>query len=182
MSSQTFHDIDLETASLKVVEGKDDKFYIPLLDGESVRIILTPSGPTKIAYGFDMKGAYEQRSFNSTGVKPKGNESLAIKVELDNDQVKFLEMVEERFKGLFPEDAGTEWSPLMAVDKRYGETTAKLNVCLSWEESAQTLLKFKQDGEVLSGRGWDFEGRRRQGRFLRLWRGRDQGRGSPQGL
>lgn len=153
---KAYTEIDLETTSMKVVEGKDDKFYLPLFDGESTRIILTHSGPTTIAFGFDMKGAYEQRSFNSKGVKQKGTESLAIRVELDNDQVSFIEAVEERFKSLFPEGDGGEWTSPLSVDKRDGSKNAKISVCLSGEESAQTLLKFKQSDEVVSGRGWDF--------------------------
>jgi hypothetical protein len=153
---QPFNEIDVTKATLKVVEGKSDSYYVPLFDNESVRIILTAVGPTKIAMGFDMKGAYEQRSFNSPGVKAKASESLSIRVELDKEQVKFLEMVETRFKSLFPESNNdVEWSPLISFNERYQETNVKVNVCLSGEEADLTSLKFKQE-TVHSGRGWDF--------------------------
>jgi hypothetical protein len=101
-----------------------------------------------------MRGQYEERSFNST-VKASGNESLAIQVELDNEQVKFLQSVDDRFKALFPSDEKYQWTPLLRTTK-HNETTVKVNVCLSGEDSALTLLKFMHEGKVLSGKGWDF--------------------------
>lgn len=151
---KAFGDIDVETATLKIVEGKE-KYMVPLFDNEVAYIVLTPGGPTKIAYGFDMRGQYEQRSFNSPGTKAAGNESLAIQIELDNEQVKFFEAVEAKFKPQFPSEEKYEWTSLLRTTK-HNETAAKVNVCLSGEESALTLLKFIQDGKVVSGKGWDF--------------------------
>ena len=151
---KAFGDVDVETATLKIVEGKE-KYMVPLFDNEVAYIVLTPGGPGKIAYGFDMRGQYEQRSFNSQGTKAVGNESLAIQIELDNEQVKFFEMVEAKFKSLFPTEEKYEWTSMLRTTK-HNETAAKVNVCLNGEESALTLLKFIQDGKVVSGKGWDF--------------------------
>ena len=153
---KVYGDLDIESASLKVVDGKE-KYLIPLFDGEVAYIVLTPT-PAKIAYGFDMRGQYEQRSFNSAA-KASGNESLAIQMELDNEQVKFLQSVDDRFKTLFPSDEKYEWTSLLRTTK-HNETTAKVNVCLSGEDSALTLLKFTHEGKVLSGKGWDFLAKR----------------------
>lgn len=152
---KAYGDVDIETASLKVVEGKGEKYMVPLFDNEVLYLVLTPSGPTKIAHGFDMRGQYEQRSFNSAGTKAAGNESLAIQVELDNEQDKLLEKVEAKFKALFPTEEKYEWTSLLRTTK-YNETATKVNVCLNGEESALTLLKFIHEGKVLSGKGWDF--------------------------
>ena len=154
---KSYKEIDLATATLKVIEGKDEKYFVPLLDGEATRVILNVAGPTKITFGFDMKGTYDQRSFNSEGVRAKGSESLGVRVELDKEQVQFLEAAEAKFKELMPpEKASCEWVPLVTADKRTGESTAKVTVCLTGEESSQTLLKFMHEGQVLSGKGWDF--------------------------
>jgi hypothetical protein len=152
---KAYGEVDVETASLKIVEGKGEKYMIPLFDNEVAYIVLTPSAPTKIAYGFDMRGQYEQRSFNSPGTKAAGNESLAIQIELDNEQVKFFEMVDAKFKTLFPTEEKYEWTSLLRTTK-HNETAAKVNVCLSGEESALTLVKFIRDGKVESGKGWDY--------------------------
>ena len=152
---KAFGDVNVETASLKIVEGKGEKYMVPLFDNEVVYVVLTPSGPTKIAYGFDMRGQYEERSFNSAGAKASGNESLAIQVELDSEQVKFLEMVEAKFKALFPAEEKYEWTPFVRTTK-HNEAAVKVNVCLSGEESALTSLKFIHEGQVLSGKGWEF--------------------------
>jgi len=79
---KSYGDVDVET--------KSEKYMIPLFDNEVVYIVLTPSGPAKIAYGFDMRGQYEQRSFNNPGTKAAGSESLAIQIELDNEQSSSL--------------------------------------------------------------------------------------------
>jgi hypothetical protein len=151
---KAFGDVDVETASLKIVEG-NEKYMIPLFDNEVAYIVLTPSAPTKIAHGFGTQGQYEQRSFNSPGTKAAGNESLAIQIELDNEQVKFFEMVDAKFKTLFPTEEKYEWTSLLRTTK-HNETAAKVNVCLSGEESALTLLKFIRDGKVESGKGCDY--------------------------
>ena len=154
---KAYGDIDVETATLKIVEGKGEKYMVPLFDNEVAYIVLTPTGPTKIAYGFDMRGQYEQRSFNNQGTKASGNESLAIQIELDTEQIKFIEVLDARFKGMFPteENEKYEWTPLLRTTK-HNETAVKVNVCLNGEESALTLLKFIHEGKVLSGKGWDF--------------------------
>jgi len=141
---KSYGDVDVETATLKVVEGKSEKYMIPLFDNEVVYIVLTPSGPAKIAYGFDMRGQYEQRSFNNPGTKAAGSESLAIQIELDNEQVKFLEAVEAKFKSLFPTEENYQWTSIVRKTK-HNEMAAKVNVCLSGEDSALTHLKFIQD-------------------------------------
>ena len=74
---KSFHALEVDEMTLKVIEGKNDKFYIALLDDAVIRFLLTPAEPTKIAWGFDMDGTTEQRAFHS-GMKTKGNESLSI--------------------------------------------------------------------------------------------------------
>lgn len=155
---KSYKDLDVAAASLKVVEGKADKFYLPLFGEEVVKILLTPDGPTRLVHGFDMHGTYEQRSFNSegTGSKRFGAESLAIQVELDSAQVSFLQSLDARLKELFPTDESFEWVPLVRTSDRYAPT-AKVNICLrAADETGLTLLKFISEGQVLSGHGWEF--------------------------
>jgi len=95
-----FQELDVDAMTLKIVEGKNDKFYIALLENEVIRFLLTPEEPTRITWGFDVAGTTEQRSFNS-GVKGKGNENLSIRVELGKEQAEFLEKVDEKMLGLF---------------------------------------------------------------------------------
>ena len=151
-----FHELNVENMTLKVVDGKSDKFYIALLDNEVLCFLLTLDEPTKITWGFDMAGATEQRSFNS-GAKAKGSESLSIRVELGSEQAQFLEAVDAQMKALFGSTEETfEWTSLVNKNDKYEKPTAKLNVCLSGEESALTLLKFKPGDVVERGHGWDF--------------------------
>ena len=150
-----FQELDVDAMTLKIVEGKNDKFYIALLENEVIRFLLTPDEPTKITWGFDMDGTTEQRSFNS-GVKGKGNENLSIRVELGKEQAAFLEKVDEKIRGLFGTEDTFEWVPMVSKNNKYETPTAKLQVCLSGDESALTLLKFKPGDVVEKGYGWDF--------------------------
>ena len=60
VEAKPFQTIDLDKLELKIVEVKDEKYYMPLLDKEVPRFILTPS-PARIIWGFDMNGHVEQR-------------------------------------------------------------------------------------------------------------------------
>ena len=102
-----------------------------------------------------MDGTTEQRSFNS-GMKGKGNENLSIRVELGKEQAEFLEKVDEKMRGLFGTEDTFEWTPMVAKSDKYDTLTAKLQVCLSGEDSALTLLKCKPGDVVEKGYGWDF--------------------------
>ena len=106
-----FQELDVDAMTLKIVEGKNDKFYIALLENEVIRFLLTPEEPTRITWGFDVAGTTEQRSFNS-GVKGKGNENLSIRVELGKEQAEFLEKVDEKMRGLFGTEEAFEWTPM----------------------------------------------------------------------
>ena len=150
-----FQELDVDAMTLKIVEGKTDKFYIALLENEVIRFLLTPDEPTKITWGFDMDGTTEQRSFNS-GVKAKGNENLSIRVELGKEQAEFLEKVDEKMRGLFGTEDTFEWVPMVAKNDKYEKPTAKLQVCLNGDDSAMTLLKCKPGDVVEKGYGWDF--------------------------
>ena len=153
---KSFQELDVEAMTLKIVDGKTDKFYVALLDNEVIRFLLTPDEPTRITWGFDTSGAVEQRSFHKGGVVAKGNESLSIRVELDNELAEFLEKVDAKMKGLFGTDEEFEWSPMVNKNEKYDKPTAKLNVCLSGDDSALTLLKFKPGDVVECGHGWEF--------------------------
>ena len=150
-----FQELDVDAMTLKIVEGKNDKFYIALLENEVIRFLLTPEEPTRITWGFDVAGTTEQRSFNS-GVKGKGNENLSIRVELGQEQAEFLEKVDEKMRGLFGTEEAFEWTPMVTKNEKYEKPTAKLQVCLSGEDSALTLLKCKPGDVVEKGYGWDF--------------------------
>ena len=152
---KSFQELNVDAMTLKIVDGKTDKFYIALLDNEVIRFLLTPDEPTKITWGFDTSGAVEQRSFHK-GAAAKGNESLSIRVELDSEQAEFLEKVDEKMKGFFGADEAFEWSPMVNKNEKYDKPTAKLNVCLSGDDSALTLLKFKPGDVVERGHGWEF--------------------------
>ena len=152
---KSFQELDVDAMTMKIVDGKTDKFFIALLDNEVIRFLLTPDEPTRITWGFDMSGAVEQKSFHK-GAAAKGNESLSIRVELDSEQVEFLEKVDEKMKGFFGTDEALEWSPMVNKNEKYDKPTAKLNVCLSGDDSALTLLKFKPGDVVERGHGWDF--------------------------
>ena len=150
-----FQELDVDAMTLKIVEGKNDKFYIALLENEVIRFLLTPDEPTRITWGFDMGGTVEARSFNSKA-KAKGNESLSIRVELGKEQAEFLEKVDEKMRGLFGTEEAFKWTPMVSKNDKYDKPTAKLQVCLSGEDSALTLLKFKPGDVVERGHGWDF--------------------------
>ena len=137
-----FQELDVDAMTMKVVEGKNDKFYVALLDNEVIRFLLTPAEPTRITWGFDMDGTTEQRSFNS-GAKAKGNENLSIRVELGSEQAEFLEKVDEKMRGLFGTEETFEWTPMVNKNAKQHSPTAKLQVCLHGDDSALTLLKFK---------------------------------------
>ena len=151
---KSFKELDVEAMTIKVIDGKEDKYYVPLLGNEVIRFLLTPDEPTKVTWGFDISGAVEQRSFNTPGVKVKSTESLSIRVELGSEQAEFLEKMDVKFKALFGQDS--EWTPLLAKNDKYEKPTTKLNVCLSGDESALTLLKVKPGDVVERGYGWDF--------------------------
>ena len=153
---KSFQELNVDAMTLKIVDGKTDKFYVALLDNEVIRFLLTPDEPTKITWGFDTSGAVEQRSFHKGGVVAKGNESLSIRVELDSELAEFLEKVDAKMKGLFGTDEELEWSPMVNKNEKYDKPTAKLNVCLSGDDSTLTLLKFKPGDVVECGHGWEF--------------------------
>ena len=152
---KSFHALAVDEMTLKVIEGKNDKFYIALLDDAVIRFLLTPEEPTRITWGFDMDGTTEQRAFH-TGMIVKGNESLSIRVELGKEQAEFLEKVDEKMKGLFGTEGTFEWVPMVAKNDKYETPTAKIQVCLSGDDSAMTLLKFKPGDVVEKGAGWDY--------------------------
>ena len=150
-----FQELDVDAMTMKIIDGKTDKYYVALLENEVIRFLLTPDEPTRITWGFDMSGAVEQRAFHK-GATAKGNESLSIRVELDSEQTKFLEKVDEKLKGLFGSEEGFEWTPMVTKNEKYEKPTAKLNVCLTGDDAALTLLKFKLGDVVERGHGWDF--------------------------
>ena len=150
-----FQQLDVDAMTMKIVDGKDDKYYVALLNNEVIEFLLTPAEPTKITWGFDMEGSVEQRSFNCAGVKGKGNENLAIRVELGDEQAEFLQKVDEKMHGLFGEEK-LEWTPMVARNELFNKGTGKLQVCLKGNEAALTLLKFKPGDVVERGHGWDF--------------------------
>ena len=149
-----FQQLDVDAMTMKIVDGKDDKYYVALLNNEVIEFLLTPAEPTKITWGFDMEGSVEQRSFNCAAVKGKGNENLSIRVELGDEQAEFLQKVDEKMHGLFGEKL--EWTPMVARSEFINKGTAKLQVCLKGNEAALTLLKFKPGDVVERGHGWDF--------------------------
>ena len=53
---KSFHALAVDEMTLKVIEGKNDRFYIALLDVAVIRFLLTPDEPTRITWGFDMDG------------------------------------------------------------------------------------------------------------------------------
>ena len=152
---KSFRALDVGCMTVKAVDGKEDKYYLPLLDNDTIRFVLTPDGPTKITFGFDVTGNWEQRSFNSTmPIREKSSESLSFRVELGSEQAEFLRKVDEQMKALFCEDA--TWVPLVVKNDKYEKPTAKVNVCLSGADADLTALKIKRGDVVEKGRGWVF--------------------------
>ena len=149
-----FQQLDVDAMTMKIVDGKDEKYYVALLNNEVIEFLLTPAEPTKITWGFDMEGSVEERSFNCAAVKSKGNENLSIRVELGDEQAEFLQKVDEKMQGLFGEKL--EWTPMVTRNPLFNKGTAKLQVCLKGNEAALTLLKFKPGDVVERGHGWDF--------------------------
>lgn len=152
---QPFQELEVDQMTMKIVEGKDDTYYVALLENQVIEFLLTPTEPNRITWGFDMDGTTEQRSFNA-GTQARGNESLSIRVELENEQAEFLEKVDEKLRGLFGTKEAFEWLPMVSKNEKYEKPTAKLNVCLSGDESMMTLLKFKPGSVVERGCGWNF--------------------------
>ena len=152
---KSFKDINLDALTLKEVQGKDELVHIPLMDNETIRFMLTPDEPTRIVCGFDMLGVVEQRSFNVKGLKGKGTESLSIRVAIDDEQIEFLEKLDAKLFALYGVDKAI-WSPIIARNDKYEKPTVSIKVCLKGDESALTLLKFKQGDVVERDFGWDF--------------------------
>ena len=152
---KSFHALEVDEMTLKIIDGKNDKFYIALLDDALIRFVLTPDEPTRITWGFDMDGTTEQRAFH-TDTKTKGNESLSIRVELGSEQAEFLEKVDVKMRALFGTEETFEWVPMVTVNDKYETPTAKIQVCLSGDEAAMTLLKFKPGDVVEKGSGWEY--------------------------
>lgn len=151
-----FRALDVDAMTVKVVDGREEQYYLPLLDNESIRFLLTPEEPSTIIWGFDMEGVVEQRSFNSS-MQPKksGSENLSIRIDIGKEQADFLEKLDEKMQALFGADA--TWVPMVSKNDKFEKPTTKLNVCLRGDDANLTLLKVKRgDGPVEKGHGWDF--------------------------
>ena len=158
----SFRKFDLEALKLKAIEGKDSAFYIAVVDGQTAEFVLTPDEPTVVLRGFDMAGDKEKRSFNAHGDEAKGN-SLSLYVQLDEEQVKFLDAASEKLKAQFEGDV--VWSPLVPKNDKYQSHAIGVDICLGGKDTALTPIKIKQGGETLAGAGWDFLKERASGSY-----------------
>lgn len=155
---RSYKDLDVASAGLRVLQSKSDKMYIAHFNNEEVRVLLNPDEPFHIVFGFDLKGQYEQRSFNCSNTKALGNESLSIRVQPSADQNEFFSAVEKRFQECFDAEGEEEyeWVPLLMVSDKHDNTTMKITVCLAGEPAALTTIKIKGDEGVEQGKGWEF--------------------------
>ena len=48
---KSFQALAVDEMTSKVIEGKNDKFHIALLDDALIRFVLTPDEPTRITWG-----------------------------------------------------------------------------------------------------------------------------------
>ena len=150
------YEVDPSKLSLTVNDGKEGrKFVHVVLDDVIPLINLTPTGSLKVVYGFDMTGKMEPRSFNSDA-PAKPNESLGLRVAVDNDLAKTLQRMDDRCHELCEEMKGgnmaEEWMHLLSTTKEGHSLTVKLHIGLKGE---CTAIKFL-DSEVKKGEGWDF--------------------------
>jgi len=154
VEAKPFQTIDLDKLELKIVEVKDEKYYMPLLDKEVPRFILTPS-PARVIWGFDMNGHVEQRSFNC-GAKANGVESLGIRIELDEAQIKFLEDLDAKMKAAFAPDGSLIWMPLVGKNDKYETLSTKINVALAGAAELLTPITMIVGESIDKGAGWNF--------------------------
>ena len=59
-------------------------------------------------------------------------------------------------RSLFGTEETFEWVPMVTTNDKYETPTAKVQVCLSGDEAAMTLLKFKPGDVVEKGSGWEY--------------------------
>ena len=53
---KSFQELDVDAMTMKIVDGKTDKFYVALLDNEVIRFLLTPDEPTRITWALTCRG------------------------------------------------------------------------------------------------------------------------------
>ena len=94
---------DMSSLTMKAHKDAKSTFYWVLLDGEVPRFNLTPVEPLKIIFGLDMVGAVERRSFNSSDVAVKPNESLAVRVNVGGELSSRLSSLDKRCEQLYAE-------------------------------------------------------------------------------
>ena len=155
MSEPTpYSELDVSSIVMKVHEDDNGKYVHAVLDGYIPIVNLTPTGSMKIVWGFDMIGSVDKKSFNSPGTEGKANESLSIRVSLDDSQTAFIKNVEAKCKELYKEIAPKhEWQSMVSHNTYHDCQTVTLKICLKGQ---CTALKILEEGQVIKGAGWDF--------------------------
>jgi hypothetical protein len=149
---ESFRKLDVDTLSLKKIEGRDSPYYLVVTDHHMAEFILTPDEPAVLLRGFDMSGEKEKRSFNVD--EGKGN-SLGLYVQLDEEQADFLKKASNRIKTEFEAEEAVEWTPMFPGEK-YSTYAVGVEVVLAGQESSLTHLRIKKGEEKHAGTGWVF--------------------------
>jgi hypothetical protein len=151
---ESFRKLDVDTLSLKKIDGRDSPYYLVVTDRRMAEFILTPDEPTVLLRGFDMVGEKEKRSFNVEG-EGKGN-SLSLYVQIDEEQADFLKKASNRIKTEFEADGEVEWSPILGNGEKYSTYAVGVEVVLAGQETSMTHLRIKKDDVKHEGAGWEF--------------------------
>ena len=156
---RAYTDVDLATAEVRAIESGKRKFYLPLLNGESGSINLTPgSASCDVLFGLRTDGQYEKPSFLTGGAaseEQKGREGLSM-VLVPGDELKaFLEKLDAAFEAKFRENGGRgEWHPLVSPKGTLDSNGFKLKVILGGDRGL-TDVKVREQKGVSGGSGGD---------------------------
>ena len=149
---------EIDTGSARIKEGAPKKtggkFLVPLIGNEMMPFNLSPTVWNTMPFGFDLSGKFEKPSFLG-GPESDKQEGLHIRVAIGEEQAVFLRSLDLAFAVEFSKyEQQPQWSDIVVDSPLLGETHVKLFVPLKGQNLP--TLKVVQNGEVLTGAGWDF--------------------------
>ena len=152
----TFDKVDLDKFSLKDYgKGKGGLKTFPMVDGQSIRFNLTPSGWLKAPFGFDVTTKYETPSFLGGEVPKNGaSEGLKLSINLQKAESDFLTQLEENCSAAFANLGKAIWNPVVTENGLFSTSSAKVTVTLKGE--GLTKIAIVANNKVTRGEGWDF--------------------------
>ena len=154
---KAFGDLDLSKVEVRALENGKRKFFLPLIDGESGSINLTPDATScEVLFGLRTDGQYEKPSFlGGGGEEAKGREGLGMVLVPDDALKTFLKGLDAAVEAKFREAGGRgEWHPLVAPKGTLDADGFKLKVILSGPRGL-TDVKVRDANGTAGGSGWE---------------------------